>query len=173
MERRRACIEALRRVAGSNDTNRDQIVRTHVKDCIRPEASDLRKQLQALAADIDAEVGTATGENWNYAKVFVTRRTELEPNNGYYNEGPLVEAREQEVQVAPGLNQRLPSRRSIMPDKRAPEYKEADRRTGADEVSKVRARAGVTGHNVRYVLAFGLLAVIVGFVIVYVAFVHR
>jgi len=75
--------------------------------------------------------------------------------------------------VAPGLNQRSPSRRSIMPDKRAPEYKEADRRTGADEVSKVRARAGVTGHNVRYVLAFGLLAVIVGFVIVYVAFVHR
>jgi hypothetical protein len=60
-----------------------------------------------------------------------------------------------------------------MPDKRAPEYKEADRRTGADEVSKVRARAGVTGHNVRYVLAFGLLAVIVGFVIVYVAFVPR
>jgi hypothetical protein len=37
----------------------------------------------------------------------------------------------------------------------------------------VRARAGVTGHNVRYVLAFGLIAVIVGFVIVYVAFVHR
>ena len=61
----------------------------------------------------------------------------------------------------------------VMPDKRAPEYKEADRRTGADEVSRVRARGGVTGHNVRYVLAFGLLAVIVGFVIVYVAFVHR
>jgi hypothetical protein len=59
-----------------------------------------------------------------------------------------------------------------MPDKRAPEYKEADQRTG-DEVSEVRTRAGVTGHNVRYVLAFGLIAVIVGFVIVYVAFVHR
>jgi hypothetical protein len=61
---------------------------------------------------------------------------------------------------------------NAMPDKRAPEYKEADRRTSAEEVSKVRARAGVTGHNVRYVLAFGLIAVIVGFVIVYVAFVH-
>jgi hypothetical protein len=60
-----------------------------------------------------------------------------------------------------------------MPDKRAPEYKEADLRTGADEVSRVRARAGVTGHNVSYVLAFGLLAVIVGFVIVYITFVHR
>jgi hypothetical protein len=71
MERRRVCIEALKQVAGSNDTNRDQIIRMHVKDCIRPEASDLRKQLQALAEDIDAEAGTATGENWNYAKVFV------------------------------------------------------------------------------------------------------
>jgi hypothetical protein len=37
----------------------------------------------------------------------------------------------------------------------------------------VRARAGVTGQNVRYVLVFGLLAVIVGFVIVYIAFFHR
>jgi hypothetical protein len=60
-----------------------------------------------------------------------------------------------------------------MSDKRAPEYKEADQRTGSDELSKVRARGGVTGHNVRYVLAFGPLAVIVGFVIVYVAFFHR
>ena len=59
-----------------------------------------------------------------------------------------------------------------MPDKRAPEYKEADHRTG-DEVSEVRTRAGVTGHNVRYVLAFGLIAVIVEFVIVYIAVAHR
>jgi hypothetical protein len=35
------------------------------------EASDLRKQLLGLAEDIDAEAGTATGEDWNYAKVFV------------------------------------------------------------------------------------------------------
>ena len=59
-----------------------------------------------------------------------------------------------------------------MPDKLAPEYKEADQRTGA-KVSEVRARAGVSGQNVRYVLAFGLFAVIVGFAIVYVAFFHR
>ena len=51
-----------------------------------------------------------------------------------------------------------------MSDKLAPEYKEADQRTGA-KVSEVRARAGVSGQNVRYVLAFGLFAVIVGFAI--------
>jgi hypothetical protein len=71
MERRRACIEALKQLAGSDDTNRDNTVRMHVKECIRPEASDLREQLQGLAKDIDAEAGTATGEDWNYAKVFV------------------------------------------------------------------------------------------------------
>ena len=60
-----------------------------------------------------------------------------------------------------------------MPDKRAPEYKEADRRTGPDQVSTPRARAGVTGHNVRYVLGFGLIAVtIVAFVIVYLVYFH-
>jgi hypothetical protein len=31
-------------------------------------------------------------------------------------------------------------------------------------VSKTRARGGVTGHNVRYVLAFGLVGVIVAFI---------
>ena len=42
-----------------------------VKDCIEPEASDLRKQLQRLSEDIDAELGIAPGEDWSYAKVFV------------------------------------------------------------------------------------------------------
>jgi hypothetical protein len=32
------------------------------------------------------------------------------------------------------------------------------------------ARQGVTGHNVRYVLGFGLAAVIVAFVIIYLLF---
>ena len=32
------------------------------------------------------------------------------------------------------------------------------------EVSKTKARGGVTGHNVRYVLAFGLIGVIVAFI---------
>ena len=59
-----------------------------------------------------------------------------------------------------------------MPDKRAPEYKEADRRTGPNTVSTPRARAGVTGHNVRYVLGFGLIAVIIAFVIVYLVYFH-
>jgi hypothetical protein len=33
-------------------------------------------------------------------------------------------------------------------------------------ISKNQARAGVTGHNVRYVLAFGLGGIIVAFIIV-------
>ena len=60
-----------------------------------------------------------------------------------------------------------------MPDQRAPEYKEADRRTGPNQVSAQRARAGVTGHNVRYVLGFGIIAVIIAFVIVYISYFHR
>ena len=32
------------------------------------------------------------------------------------------------------------------------------------KVSKTKARAGVTGHNVRYVLAFGLIGVIAAFI---------
>jgi hypothetical protein len=35
-------------------------------------------------------------------------------------------------------------------------------------LSKVEARQGVTGHNVRYVLWFGLAAVIVAFAAIYV-----
>ena len=38
--------EALKQLAGSGDTNHDEVVRMRVKDCIEPEASDLRKQLQ-------------------------------------------------------------------------------------------------------------------------------
>ena len=71
MERRRKCIEALKQLATSDDSNRDEVVRMRVKDCIEPEASDLRKQLQGLSEDIHAEVGIAPGEDWSYAKVFV------------------------------------------------------------------------------------------------------
>jgi hypothetical protein len=35
-----------------------------------------------------------------------------------------------------------------------------------------RARQGVTGHNVRYVLAFSTGAVVVAFIIIYFIFVH-
>jgi hypothetical protein len=59
-----------------------------------------------------------------------------------------------------------------MPDQRAPEYKDADRSIGSDQLSTVRTRAGVAGHNVRYVLSFGLIGVIVGFAIVYLAYFH-
>jgi hypothetical protein len=34
-------------------------------------------------------------------------------------------------------------------------------------VTKTEARQGVTGHNVRYVLGFGLVAVIVAFAVIY------
>lgn len=37
-------------------------------------------------------------------------------------------------------------------------------------VSTTRARGGVTGQKVRYVLIFGLLAVIIAFAIIYAAF---
>ena len=60
----------------------------------------------------------------------------------------------------------------MSPDTRAPEYKEADRQAAQQPVVPTpRARQGVTGHNVRYVLGFGLAAVVVAFVIVYIAYV--
>jgi hypothetical protein len=62
-------------------------------------------------------------------------------------------------------------------DARAPEYKEADRQaehTRQTEHTSVmpapRARQGVTGHNVRYVLGFGLIGVVVAFVVVYLVY---
>jgi hypothetical protein len=62
------------------------------------------------------------------------------------------------------------------PDTRAPEYQDADRKaptTAQNQtiVPTTRVRQGVTGHNVRYVLAFGIAAVIVAFVIVYLTYV--
>jgi hypothetical protein len=38
------------------------------------------------------------------------------------------------------------------------------------ELSAQRARQGVTGHNVRYVLAFGIVGVIIAFAVVYLSF---
>jgi len=57
-------------------------------------------------------------------------------------------------------------------DTRAPEYKEADRQTATRTVVPApRARAGVTGHNVRYVLGFGIAAVVIAFIVVYLMYV--
>jgi hypothetical protein len=54
----------------------------------------------------------------------------------------------------------------MSPDARAPEYKEADRQAALSAaVPASRARQGVTGHNVRYVLG-----IIVAFAIVYLIF---
>jgi len=53
-------------------------------------------------------------------------------------------------------------------DNRSPEYKEADQKVAPrNGMSSVRARQGVIGHNVRYVLGFGLVAIVVTFIIVY------
>jgi hypothetical protein len=38
--------------------------------------------------------------------------------------------------------------------------------------SATEARQGVTGHNVRYVLAFGVLAIIVAFAVIYGYYFH-
>jgi hypothetical protein len=60
---------------------------------------------------------------------------------------------------------------------RAPEYKEADRRAARQSTAQqpvvptARARQGVTGHNVRYVLGFGIAAVVIAFAIVYIVYV--
>ena len=59
-----------------------------------------------------------------------------------------------------------------MPNQIAPEYQEADRRIGPKQENTERARAGVTGHNVRYVLSIGLIAVIIAFPIVYLINFH-
>ena len=67
---------------------------------------------------------------------------------------------------------------SSAPNARAPEYKDATREAQPIQQSNERtvvptpqARQGVTGHNVRYVLAFGIAAVIVAFAIVYLVYV--
>ncbi len=57
-------------------------------------------------------------------------------------------------------------------DARAPEYNVAGQpfaQLGSQPVAvpATRARQGVTGHHVRYVLGFGIAAVVVAFVIVY------
>ncbi len=64
-----------------------------------------------------------------------------------------------------------------MRDVRAPEYKEADRRTAREAdttarsvVPTERARQAVTDHNVRYVLAFSIAAIVIVFLVVYLLY---
>ena len=45
-----------------------------------------------------------------------------------------------------------------------------DSESGRTEVNMTEARQGVTGHNVRYVLLFGLLGVVVVFAAILVTF---
>jgi hypothetical protein len=73
--------------------------------------------------------------------------------------------------VAPGcvlMNGRI----MMSADKRAPQYKDADRQAAYRWVlPAARARQGVTGHNVRYVLGYGLASVIIAFLIIYFVYV--
>jgi len=56
-------------------------------------------------------------------------------------------------------------------DKRAREHNDADREVAEQPVIPTpRARQGVTGHKVRYVLGFGIAAVVAAFLIVYVVY---
>jgi hypothetical protein len=55
------------------------------------------------------------------------------------------------------------------PDTRSPEYKEADQ-ASTTAVPAVRARQGVVGHNVRFVLGFGLAAIIIAFLVIYLIY---
>jgi Flp pilus assembly protein TadB len=64
-------------------------------------------------------------------------------------------------------------------DRRAPEYKDADRQAKRQTnqqpeertvVPATRTRQAVGGHNARYVLAFGLAAVIIVFVAIYLVY---
>ena len=41
---------------------------------------------------------------------------------------------------------------------------------GPLEISTISARQGVTGHNVRYVLGYGVLAIVIAFFFVYLFF---
>jgi hypothetical protein len=64
---------------------------------------------------------------------------------------------------------------NTQPDTRAPEYKDATGRTprtAAEQsvVPAARARQGVTGHNVRYVLGFGLAGIVVAFLAIYLIY---
>jgi len=56
------------------------------------------------------------------------------------------------------------------------QQRELDGRTDASPGRPVKtateARQGVTGHNVRYVLGFGVLAIIVAFAVVYGYYFH-
>lgn len=55
-------------------------------------------------------------------------------------------------------------------DPRVPEYEEGIDRGTPNPLPASRARAGVTGHNVRYVLTFSLIAVVAAFLIVYLVY---
>ena len=74
-----------------------------------------------------------------------------------------------------GMNSHDDARNREYGDKRAPEYKDADRHTeqqpeGLSVVPATRTRQAVMGHNARYVLVFGLAAVIGVFVAVYLIY---
>ena len=78
-----------------------------------------------------------------------------------------------------GMNSHDDARAPEYDDKSAPGYKDADRQAERQEhqqaqrrtiVPTTRARQAVGGHNARYVLVFGLAAVIGVFVAIYLIY---
>jgi uncharacterized membrane protein YhaH (DUF805 family) len=65
----------------------------------------------------------------------------------------------------------------MIADPQAPEYNDAADRSARSRARRPipasRARAGVTGHDVRYVLAFSVIAAVAAFLIVYLIYVRR
>jgi hypothetical protein len=57
-----------------------------------------------------------------------------------------------------------------MATKSMPERREPTAAEQQPVVSKVEARGGVTGHNARYVLGFGVVAIIVIFVAIWLVY---
>ena len=70
MERRRECIEALKQLAGSDDSNHDEVVRMRVKDCIEPEVRTCASSCNACSKT-STQRWVSRREDWSYAKVFV------------------------------------------------------------------------------------------------------
>jgi hypothetical protein len=56
------------------------------------------------------------------------------------------------------------------PSESTPEHRGWSEPTAHPVVPTQRARQGVTGHNVRYVLGFGLAGIVIAFALIYVVY---
>ena len=90
----------------------------------------------------------------------------MAPNERVEAWGPLSEAAVKAIGLKPGEFRQFP--RDATPARREDQIQLRD--PDAEKplvISGVRARQGVTGHNVRYVLAFGLVGAIIALTLLY------